>query len=221
MKRFLPLTLCAMLVIMCLTGCVTVSLSPGGVAGEGDLESYTFTVGEITEIRVELLCNIEYYAAPSGTVTLALQPNLLEYITVEESRGVLTVSSARNIYWSNKTPVLTVSTPVLNRLHLAGAGTFTAHDPITADSFTLKLDGAASGKADLDVDRLSVSVSGAGDFALSGTADTADFSLAGAGTIDALPLQTRETSISLSGVGIVRISCSDNLKIDAGGMGSV
>ena len=133
----------------------------------------------------------------------------------------MTVRSTRNIHWSNKTPILTVSTPALSRLRLSGAGTFTAHDPIVADSFALRLDGAATGRAELDVGSLSVEMSGAGDFELSGKAGSAKFDLAGAGKVDALSLKTADASINLAGVGTVRVSCSDSLSIKAGGMGTI
>jgi hypothetical protein len=56
---------------------------------------------------------------------------------------------------------------------------------------------------------------------LSGKADRADISMAGAGRMDALELQTRSASINLAGVGTVRISCSDDLSVVAGGVGTV
>jgi len=187
------------------------------------METFTFSVGEITEIRAELLCNIVYQSAPSDTVSLKIQPNLMNYITVQEIGGVLTVQSTRAINVTNlsNTPVLTVSSPSLTKISHTGAGNLTTTDPISGDSFTLDITGAASGNAKLDVQSLSVSVSGAGSLTLSGTADTVEISLAGAGRLEALELQTRVTSISMAGAGSVRISCSEALSVAAGGVGSV
>jgi hypothetical protein len=211
---------CILLTLSLLTACVSVNISPG-VAGRGEPQVFTFDVGEITDIRVELYCDIQLHTEPSDKVTLEIQPNLMEYVTVTESGGVLTVRSARNITWSNRAAVLTVSTPVLETLSFAGAGTVTSNDTITADTFTLRLDGAGKGVMKLDVDRLNLHMAGAGDFTLSGSADTADINMAGAGTVEALSLQTRETSITIAGVGTVRIDCTERLKITAGGVGTV
>jgi len=224
MKKILLLILCMMISAVLLTGCVSINFSPGslnGVRGKGDPVAYTYNVGDFTEIRVELFCDIEYYSAPSDVVTFEIQPNLHEYISVKESGGVLTVRSTKNIIWSGKAPVLTVSVPVLNKLNLSGAGTFTAHDTIVADSLSIRMDGAGQSFADLDVDMLFVRLGGAGRFELSGRADTADFDLDGAGTVDSLPLLTRNSTVSLSGVGTVRLSCSENLRVNASGMGRV
>ena len=230
MKKITLLALCAALIAIVAPGCVSVNFAGtmqngSPVTGRGELEQYTFNVSEITEIKVELFCNVEYYAAPSNTVTLEIQPNLMEFVTVEESGGILTVRSSRTINWSGwpntNVPVLTVSTPALNRLNLMGAGSFTTHDTITADSFALDTAGALTGSADFDVDSITVSMSGAGDIKLTGIADTAWLSMSGAGSLNALELRTRDTNINLAGAATVKISCSESLTINAGGVGSI
>jgi len=235
MKKLISLSVCTILAVVLLTGCVVIDFSPygstggisgvggAGVAGSGNMETFTFNVGEVTEIRVEMLCNIVYSSSSSNSVTLEVQPNLMDHIIVEESGGVLTVRSTRNINVTGlgNTPVLTVSSPSLSKVSHAGAGRFTASDTIVGDSFSLSITGAADGKAELNVQSLSVNLAGAGNFELSGTADTADISMAGAGRLDALDLQTRTATVNLAGVGTVRISCSDSLSVTAGGVGTV
>jgi hypothetical protein len=221
MKRIIHFAVCAALIAVSFSSCVFVNFTDfNTVAGKGERESYEFKVSEFNSIRVEGFCEIRYYAAFSNTVTLEVQPNLLEYYAVEVSNGELVVRTTRRVNVS-KTPVLTVSTPVLSRLTIGGACVFTAHDKITAGSFELVLGGAGRGRAELDVESLFVNMSGAGDFKLSGNADTADFNISGAGNLDALSLQTREAQISISGAGEVRISCSEKLRINADGMGTV
>jgi len=224
MKKLIPITLTLILAAICLCGCFIVNPSPmfgRGVFGKGDPENFEFKVGEFSEIRIDLYCDINYSAAPSDTVLLSVQPNLMDYIKVEESGGILTVRSTRAINYTTIAPVLTVSTPVLNRLVLNGAGTFNTRDPISTDSFTLRLAGAGRSYIKLDVDRLIVDMLGAGDYELSGRADTADFTMNGAGRLEALSLQTREAKIDFSGVGTIRIDCSEKLRINADGMGTV
>ena len=226
MKKVVLLALCVMIAAVTLTGCIAV-YTPGvwgrGITGRGAMETYTIEVGEFTEVRVELLCDILYSSEPSDSVTLEIQPNLMKHIIVEESGGVLKVRSTRSIRWTTnaQTPVLHISTPELNRVTHAGAGSFRTIDPIVADAFTLSITGAADSKAVLDVDSLTVKLTGAGDIELSGRADVADVGIAGAGKLDALGLKTRSTAINLAGVGTVRISCEESLSIVAGGVGTV
>jgi len=223
MKKIIAAALAAMLIALSFSGCVVVNYHPvrNAIAGKGTPESYEFKVGDINELRVELLCNVRYYSSPSDTVTLEIQPNLIDYITVDERAGVLTLRATRNIVWNNYAPVLTVYAPDLNRLSIAGAGNFRAYDTIETDSFELRLDGAGSGTAEFDVNKLRVDMAGAGDFILSGRADSVELNMAGAGRLDALSLEARMADIVLAGVGAVRVNCSERLRIEAGGLGSV
>ncbi|MCL2003145.1 MAG: DUF2807 domain-containing protein [Oscillospiraceae bacterium] len=226
MKKIWLLVLCAALAAAPLTGCVSVNFSNAALfaeeTGRGTPEGFEFTVGAYSAVRVEGYCDVRYYAGTSDTVTLKIQPNLLEYYEVEVVGGELVLRTTRRINFSAaNTPVLTVYTPVLEGLTVTGAGKFTAHDVIAADSFTLRLSGAGDVSAGLDVGRLSVSVSGAGSIELAGTADTAELTMSGAGNLDAFQLQTRETSVRLSGAGAVRVYCTETLRIDASGIGAV
>jgi len=226
MKKVVLLVICCIFAVVTLTGCYTVN-APGvwgrRISGKGAPETYAFNVGEIKEVRVELLCDILYYSAPSDSVTLEIQPNLMKYISVEESGGVLTVKATRNINWSGNTqaPVLSISTPSLSSVSHIGAGSFLTVDPIVTESFSLNITGAANSKAVLDVDSLSVNIAGAGNLELSGRADDTNIDIAGTGKLDALDLQTRDSMIKLAGVGTVRIGCTGTLGVVAGGVGTV
>jgi len=226
MKKIVLLVLCCILAAVMITGCYTVNVTRfwgNRVTGRGAMETYTFNVGEITDVRVELLCDIVYSSAPSDSVTLEIQPNLMRHVSVEESGGVLTVRSSRNIHWSGntRTPVLYISTPSLNSVSHAGAGSFRTVDPIVADFFSLSISGAANSRAVLDVNSLSVSLAGTGNLDLSGRADETHVSIAGAGKLNALDLATRDSMINLAGVGTVRINCTGRLSVVAGGVGTV
>ena len=223
MKRTILFTVCAALIAVCFSGCVVVNFSDfNAVAGKGNPERYEFRVGEFSGIRVGGFYEVRYYAASSDTVILEVQPNLREYFTVEVINDDLVVRTTKRISTnSGKIPVLTVSTPVLNRLSIEGAGIFTAYDKIKADSFTLDLSGVGSGKAELDVKSLFVDLSGAGSFELSGRVDNADLNMSGAGELKALSLQTQTANVNLSGAGTVAIYCARNLRIDTSGVGTV
>ena len=222
MKKSILSVLCAALFVSCLSGCVTVVMDFSSVTGKGDPEIYEIRVGEFSGVKIEGQCEIRYYAAPSDVVLLEVQPNLREYFLIEVINDDLVISTSERINFNaGNNPVITVSSPVLNRLNIAGVSTFTAYDKIITDSFDFRLSGAGGCKAELDVNNLYVDMSGTGSFELSGTADTATLNLSGAGNLDALSLQTREAKVGISGVGNVGISCSENLTIDANGMGSV
>ena len=212
------------LFVLCFSGCVVVSISYStekAVSGKGSPGKYEIYTGEYSGIKVEGLCEIRYFAAPSNTVTLEIQPNLREYYVVEVQNGELIVRSTRKINYSSRSPVLTVSTPVLNSLTIGGMCTFKTNDKIKGDAFNLDIRGAGDGNAEFDVNSLKASMAGAGSFEFSGKADIAEIDMSGTGKLNAISLQTREASVNLSGAGTIRINSSEKLSIKASGVGTV
>ena len=226
MKRDLQFTFrgfIAALTALFISGCVVVNFAePGTIAPAGSRETYEIKVGEFNRIRIEGFFDTRYYSAPSDTVKLEVQPNIREHYSIEVIDGELIVRTTRRIsFGSSNSPILTISSPELNRINFEGVGTFTAFDRITADSLTFIFRGAGNGRAELDTDFLSAEISGAGKLELSGRTNTANLELSGTGELNALGLQANDANINLSGTGTIRVSCSENLRIDANGVGTV
>ena len=222
MKRISLALIIALLIPMCLSGCVSMNFSGiNAVGGKGEPEIFSYEVGDFTKIDISIYCNVEYYSGDSKMVTLEIQPNLVQYIQVENIGGILILRTNRDISWSARAPVLTVRIPELERVAYAGAGMFTAHDRIETEKFSLTISGAGSGKADVLVDELYASLSGAGNFELSGEARSAEMELSGAGSIDAISLKTENARVTISGVGSISVSCSELLRVNASGLGTV
>jgi len=222
MRKNILFTLCVLLALF-FSGCIVVNhTDANAVSGKGTPEKYTITVGEYKGIKVEGFCEIQYYAAPSNTVILEVQPNLREYFVVEVEDNVLIVRTTKRIsYNSGKAPVLTVFTPALTSLNITGACTFKTNDKIKIENFNLEISGASEGKAELDVNILKTNMSGAGSFELFGKADNAEIIFSGAGELIASSLQMRKASVNFSGAGAIRINCSEKLSIVARGAGLV
>ena len=222
MKKFIPCVFAAVLVLTSLSGCIIVNFGEfDAISGKGDPESFEFRVGSYNGIRIEGNCDIRYYAASSEMVSLEIQPNLRDYFVVEVIGSELVVRTTRRINYRSNTPVLTVSAPQLNSLTINGAGIFTAFDTINTASFSFRVSGTGSGRAELDVENLSAQMSGAGSFIFFGKADSVDLRLSGAGELDALGLDSRRALVNLSGTGTISISCTENLSINASGVGTV
>lgn len=229
MKKFLVITIA--LVSVCFFSCIVVNMADSAVKPEGEQENYKIFVGEYKSIKIDGICEVLYYAAPSDTVTLSVQPNLREYFNIEVINGELVVLSTRKINFGSKKPAsLIVSAPSLEKLSIASfkesrgfekANSFTSCDKIISDSFSVSISGTGSCELELDVINFNADLSGAGRIKLSGKADTAKLNLSGAGELNAIALQTGEASVNLAGTGSISVSCSENLQINANGVGSI
>jgi len=103
----------------------------------------------------------------------------------------------------------------------AGAIRAAEWDTVYAERFTIDADGAAYIAIPLEVEQLNVYIAGGVSLALSGNADTADISIAGATNISADNLQTRDARIEIAGAGNVTIAVSDHLDVVINGVGNV
>jgi len=224
MKKKIKITFIALIAALYMSGCIITGFTgtTNTVTGTGETENYVFTVGAYSGIKAEGAVNINYYSSPSNIVTLTVQPNLLEYFKIEVTGNDLVIKTTRNIKpGAGKFPTLTVSVPVLNRLEISGICDFITYNKITADSFTLSQSGAGSGRIELDVNSLLIDMSGAGRMDLSGKADTVNYKLSGAGDIDSLSLEARDSTINFSGAGSINVNSTEYLRIVASGAGSI
>jgi len=206
-----------------LSGCIFINITEFlSVSPKGEKENYAIVTGGFSGIIIEGACNINYYSAPSGTVTLSIHPNLREYYSIEVIDNDLIIKAAKSINFGPKNiPDLTVSVPVLNRVAVKGACDFTAHDKITADSLIISIMGTGSGKAELDTENLFANISGAGKLDLSGKTGYAELVLSGTGELNAISLQAHDAGVNLSGTGTIRVNSGSNLRVNASGTGTV
>lgn len=221
------IALFAMLVLMVsAAGCVAVGFNSHGgnsVRGQGTITSESFECGDFTKLSVKIPGELYYTAGKPGSVTIELHENLAQYLNVFTDNGALVIDSNRSFSVENnkEMPKIYVSTQSLEDISVEGVVDIKSADKITADSFTLVVDGVFNGTLDLDVKNLIADISGVGDLTLNGTADNAKIDMSGVGSLKAFGLQTKEADVENSGVGSVEISCSDKLIAEVSGVGGV
>lgn len=224
--KLLAAILALLLLAGSLSGCISVNFNGGGhrgvVQGKGDLVETTFDVDSYSKVSIRGFMKVDYSSNPSDQLKIELQENLIEYLDVHVNNGTLYVEFDERISTSSgKTPVLHLSTPALEAINVAGAIELTSIDTIKGDSFTLDVSGACEANISLDVKYLRAETSGAGELALRGTADEADIEVSGAGSINALDLQTKVANVQLSGAADMSISCSETLNTSISGAASL
>jgi len=217
----------AALMTFVLSGCVAVGFTDGigqngSINGKGEMETVEYAMSDYTEVRVDANVAIVYTAAASDIVKVEAQKNLLEHLLISSENGILRITSDKNLITDkNKTPVIHIFAPALSRLEFTGLVQIKDSDPITSNKLHLLVDGSLSGNLVLDTEKLTVEVNGTADMTLSGSASIANITVDGAGTLNALELETKDSSVELSGSGDISLSCSDTLNIQIDGAGNI
>jgi hypothetical protein len=133
-------------------------------------------------------------------VVVHADDNLLPIITTEVEGGMLVVSQTEPIDTA-MTPRVEVTTPSLDILRLTGAGNLT-------------LEGH-------DLERLDVSLTGAGMLRGSGSVERLDLILSGAGDIELDRLVATDVSAMLSGAGNIVVHATRSLDAEVTGVGTI
>lgn len=148
--------------------------------------------------------------------------DVLDKLKVEVVDGTLRIGRERSSNWKwgrNPRATVTVTLPNATGASVSGAGGLTL-DRGTG-SFTATISGAgdlAVGR--IDGDTVTLRLSGTGDIAAAGIADTLNASVSGAGSIRAEELVARRGKVSVSGVGDVAVRIDGPAQVSVSGIGS-
>ena len=237
MKLYVILALVACGLV--LSGCVFVKIKDGTfttsgdkVAGNGVIADKTFEVGDFSRIELNVPADVTYSKADATSLSVSMDENLFEYVTVSVEDGVLKVGSKGASLRNFKKLAMTVSSPTLERLDCNGAVDFEAMGPVCGEEFVMRVNGAAdvemrsldvksarfevSGAADLDVcfvaaEDVTLNISGAGDAKLSGKTKDVKVTVNGAGDVDLSRLEYGNLSKHVNGMGSVKTAKKSSL----------
>jgi len=178
-------------------------------------------------ILVKGHAEIEFTQADSHEVKVSANEDLFAYLDFKVEGGVLLIQFVDGRNYRPEKFEVAISAPVLKDLTINGAGDFDLKKGYrAAENLGITVNGAGdiemTGVAvpeldvevngagdlqvdDLDVESLSVAIHGAGDVTVSGKAEKANFSVSGAGDIDARKLKCEDISTRKSGIASVRL----------------
>ena len=232
MKTKIFSTLIAIAIIVSLTGCVNINYGGGGggISGKGEIVTKTYaldTAGDYTGLTIKIAAELHLTDDDSDTMTIKLYENWADLLNVDITGNGVMIDSDKNfrinVNNSKKNlPQIFIPASKLESLNVLGIVTIADTNTVIAgESFAITMSGVASGKINLDVQELDVFITGVGDLALSGTAESATIYSSGVGSLKAFGLITQSADITISGVGSVELHCVEKLNARLTGVGSI
>jgi len=233
MKRILKYTalfLALAAVLALASGCIRISIGSPTVKLGGAMKtlSESVTVGKGCRVELDNMSFLEdggvsiriLYGENAG-VTGSVPEDIFDHgFKITADNGVLRIAPRKHLSIHAERFELTVTAP-FDEIVLSG-GYPIAIDAAGAESLSLEVNGAASGTVEnLAVRELEAEFSGAGAFAFTGTAAEVEFTVNGAGDIDAAPLTAKRLEAAINGAGDMVISVTDSLEAKIAGVGSI
>jgi hypothetical protein len=159
-------------------------------------------VSGFNEVELKGVGNLSLEQTGSESLTVEAEEDVLPKIRTEVENKRLIISPERNTSINTTKPInykLTVKD--LNTLKVSGSGNVEAKD--------------------INTDELAVTIGGAGDVEIRGSADSQEVEISGSGEYRAGDLESKEATIDVRGSGLATVNVSDELEADVSGSGSV
>lgn len=188
-----------------------------------DYVTKNIPVADFNSLVCNLPCEIEYtMGEPKCEVTIPEEASKHLVVAVNHRQLKITLDKVK-AYKLGKIKVV-ISSPTLKAIELNGAVEFNAFNGLGTEDIDVTLNGAsdlgitgltarnvsltANGAAGMEVwnikcKKLVVCINGAGGCELSGTADSADLTVNGVGSIDAKKLEVKSMNSSVHGLGSI------------------
>ena len=159
-------------------------------------------VSGFNEVELKGVGNLSLEQTGSESLTVEAEEDVLPKIRTEVENKRLIISPERNTSINTTKPInykLTVKD--LNTLEVSGSGNVEAED--------------------INTDELAVTIGGAGDVEIRGSADSQEVEISGSGEYRAGDLESKEATIDVRGSGLATVNVSDELEAEVSGSGSV
>lgn len=206
-------------------GLIAAALLCPASAGAAPPARQTYIVTDFDSIRVEapVTVRIETGKGPSARATG--DRRLLDGLTLDVTGNMLTIRMRRSAGERGDTPTggaeIALTTTRLRNVVLLGAGGVSA-DRLKGADTRVSLRGSGSiDVGEVDADRLSAELLGAGGLSLAGKANAVKLRVSGAGRVDAVRLRTLRSDLTVQGSADVTASAREEASIIASGSASV
>ncbi len=193
------------------------------VRGSGPSITKNFNVSGFHGIDVSNGFDVILVQGNSEGLTLTVQENLLEYITVKVDQGILKIYSDKNI---NATQPMKarITFKDINKLNVSGGGDVSGETPLNVQKMDIGMSGGGDVTFNLNSDELKCGISGGGDLKIDGNIKSYDLDLTGGGDVTSVINGAAAIDCRVSGGGDVKITSkgkTSDAKIDISGGGDL
>ena len=191
-----------------------------GERGNAVRVSKTYEVDDFSQIEISGTFEVTLTPSRSNEITLEVDENLVDYLDITVVDKRLFIDTDRRLI-SRKGVKLTIPIRKLNRLESSGAANISSNGQIISNELVLEVSGAGKLDLQLDVNFVSLELSGATAVYLVGAAKRLEVDMSGAGSLSAEGLEVEECSVDISGVGSALVNVTGTLEANVSGLGKV
>ncbi len=190
------------------------------IQGKGNYETRYYDLGEFNELAFYGDGQVLVRHDSVRSIRIEAQSNVLNALDVEVRNKELQIGR-KNCFIGTKSIKVYVSTPKLIGANLSGSGSIEGIGTFQSVDFRADISGNGSMDFDIDVQNLYCNSSGSGEMRFRGNALYQRLDFSGSGEANNFGLNTRETTVRISGSGDCEVRVSDELDVKISGSGDV
>jgi hypothetical protein len=220
MLRLIASAGAAVLLLVALSGC---QIGPMEViTGSGNVTTENRNLSGFNGIELSGIGMLVLTQDGAESVVLEGEDNILARIRTDVSGNTLRIRGEDNVAFNpTKNLIYRVNVSEFDHFTLSGAGSLQAGD-LRAESLSIVTSGAGNVNIEkLTAEDLKVTSSGVGNTMIGGSTSRQEIDMSGVGSYQAPNLDSKETTIKISGAGGATVLVSDRLAVDISGAGSV
>ncbi|MGY4830517.1 head GIN domain-containing protein [Sphaerotilaceae bacterium SBD11-9] len=186
-------------------------------------ESRVYAPGPFERLEVDGSAEITLVQADRDQVIVPGGDDVQQLVEIRLSGNRLRINPGGGWkFWNSARLQIEVQMRQPTHVILSGNSDLHAAGPIKGEELLVGISGAGLARFDeLNVGRLRLDISGAGDAQLAGQVDNMSLSVSGKGKVLAEPLRVRSASVTISGVGNASLWVTESLRVSVSGVGSV
>ncbi len=236
-RKALVFTVTFLVVMSLLAGFAGCRRVDNVVVGSGSLTTQELDFADFTKIEISHVFQARVTRSDSFSVSITVDENVLEYVTVRRSGDTLLVYLESGCTYIRTTKIIEITMPRLDRMSLSGASQgevsgFRSSNPLEleasgASSFnvddvkagdtTFEISGGSYVLGDIEIAGGVFNVSGASGVDLEGYAGDVSIVASGASRVDLADFSVSSATVSVSGASVAIVNASDSIEGNVSG----
>lgn len=180
----------------------------------------TLNVPAFHGIDVQGSIDVVLTQAPTLSVEVEAQANLVDLVTMEVSKGTWTITTSKG-YSTDKPFIVHISSPLIDQVEVHGSGDVKSESTFTTDNVRLGIEGSGDIVLGFSAKTVTADIQGSGDIKLSGAAQTLTASVEGSGDINAKNMTVETATVSTAGSGDITVNATGSLSASIEGSGDI
>jgi len=184
-------------------------------------------VSAFTEISLKIDGNVHLKQGSTQSVEVKGEEGTLNRLITDVSDRKLVIKYPSDTWFSNWKPGkvdIYITIPQIDKLVISGSGSIVADDKIDSRILDMLLSGSGDiSLAELNSEKVTVTLSGSGNVKLSGNGTASEFkaTISGSGNVKAIDFPANEVNVKIGGSGNCFVNSGKNLVVKLAGSGNV